>query len=502
MSRLRQRAYSGIRWSSLLSAVNILGQIAQVAVLGFFLSAEDFGLKALAVFFTGFVTIFIDMGVSNLLIQKKDIEDAEIKTVFTLNIFFGMVVFIVFFFAAPLIGMLYREPRIVPILRLLAVNFITIPLGTIYLRILERDLDFRRSNIIKMAGVIVNIIISIVLAIIGFRVYSIIWGIVISEALKTLLFILLGQKRWKIAFGIKREFLKESFSFGIYQLGGRVINYTSNNLDKLILGFFLGVEGLGYYSFAVSLIQQPVAKINPIINSVSFPLLSRIQDDQPRLRSAYLKIIDMISILNFPLVAGIAVLTPVVLPLVYGSRWLPAIPLIEILAVMVMIRAVANPIGSLALAKGKVRKIFFQNVMRIFLQVPILMLFSVFWHETGAAFGVSALQIATFIVGYFFLIRPILDIRFSDFLSRVNIALMFSLISFFAVRIVYSFFGIQVLSLKPISAESLLDMNKTVYILLTAGGFLVFVLIYLGAMFIFKKDSLKSIIGIISRKAE
>ena len=168
-------------------------------------------------------------------------------------------------------------------------------------------------------------------------------------------------------------------------MGEKAINYLGRNVDSLIIGRFLGAEVLGFYSLAVQLIKFPLSQFNPIITKVAFPTFSKIKEDEV-LRRGYLKVISMISTIVFPMMAGMFVVAPLFVEVVYGSTWLPAVDVIRILCIVGMFKAVGNPISSLLLSKGRADIGFYWNIV-VAVLMSVTSLIGVNWGIEGVALG-------------------------------------------------------------------------------------------------------------------
>ena len=167
-------------------------------------------------------------------------------------------------------------------------------------------------------------------------------------------------------------------------MGQRLLNYFSANIDYLITGRFLGPTQLGYYTLAYRLMMFPIWQVNPIFTNVAFPIFSWVQDDDRRLRAGYQRMIAYISLLTFPMYAGMFVLAEAFVRAVYGPAWLPAVPVIRIFCLLGILIVLGNPIGSLLLAKGKANWGFWLNVFS-FCGRSVSNLIGVQWGILGVA---------------------------------------------------------------------------------------------------------------------
>ena len=175
----------------------------------------------------------------------------------------------------------------------------------------------------------------------------------------------------------------------------------------MIIGSLLGADALGFYNLAWNLIIQPISRINPVLTRVAFPVFAKLQMDREALKSGYLKMLRLLATTNFAALFGIAAVAPNLVPVVFGERWLPVVPLIQILSLVALIRAVINPVGSLLLSKGRADLGFKWNLALLFSQGLGVVVGSSFGLR-GVASALLFLHVAYFFLSYKFLVAPLL----------------------------------------------------------------------------------------------
>jgi O-antigen/teichoic acid export membrane protein len=161
--------------------------------------------------------------------------------------------------------------------------------------------------------------------------------------------------------------LKGYLSFGLYQTGLSTLVFFTGQIDQLYIGIVLGPASLGYYAFAWNLVLQPMMKLNYVLTRVAFPLFARVQFDGERLQRGYLRLLWVVISINAPILFGFAATAPLMVPLVFGAKWLPAVAIVQILAFACVFISIMNPVDSLMLAKGRTDLGF---VWRLLLLVP------------------------------------------------------------------------------------------------------------------------------------
>lgn len=405
---LKQQAVSGVKWSGVSMVMITCLQFVSLAVLARLLSPSDFGLMGMIMVVIGFAQAFADMGISNAIIHRQDATKDELSSLYWLNIFAGITVFFIVCAFTPLVVALYNEPRLKNLIYLTAVIFLITPFGQQFQILLQKELKFKWLARIEITSSLANAIVSIPLAFAGMGVFSLIWGQLAGASLRALLLCYWGLNHWRPGMHFSRRDLKEYISFGFYQMGERTVNYFNSNLDYLLIGALLGAKSLGYYTLAYNLVLRPSSMINPAITKVAFPIFSKVQNNTDTLKKGYLKVIQLLSSVNFPIMVGLAVVAPVAVPVVFGEQWLPSIVLIQILTIVGLLQSTGNPVGSLLLAKGRADLGFKWNVTLMITQIPGLYIGAKFGGTVGVATAFAVLLGIYSIFNYIILIRTLI----------------------------------------------------------------------------------------------
>jgi O-antigen/teichoic acid export membrane protein len=359
--QLRPHAASGVKWLSVSGLGTSILQVIQLAVLARFLTPADFGLMAMVLVVIGVTQAFGDVGLSNIVVQKKTIRREELATLYWVNLVAGILITLVVAASAPFVAMFYLEPRVAEILPIAALTFLFASPGQQFQMLLQRDLRFREIAVGELSAAFTGTIVAVALAMDGRGIYSLVIGYLASTALRSFVFLRVGWNDWRPRIHFSFEELKEHLRFGLHQMGERVVNFVSANVDYIVVGRYLGSEILGAYAIAYQLVVIPLTRINPILNRVAFPLFARKQDDDGALRLGYLEVTKFLSLIVGPLLVGLAIVAPVAVPVVLGDGWQLTTGLIPILAVVGMLKAVGNPSGSVFLAKGRADIGFYWN---------------------------------------------------------------------------------------------------------------------------------------------
>jgi O-antigen/teichoic acid export membrane protein len=425
---LKQKTTMGVKWSA-VSAITVASlQFLTLAILAKLLSPSDFGLLGMIMVVTGFARLFADMGISNAIIYWQDATAEELSSLYWINIMAGMGVFLIIWASTPIIVDFYHEPRLENLIFWAALAFLITPFGQQFQILLQKGLQFDHLAKIDMCASLFNSVVSILLAVSGCGIFSIIYGQLSGTSLRVILLFCLGWKHWRPHLYFSLHGLKKYLNFGLFQVGDKTANYINQNIDYIIIGSLMGTESLGYYTFAYNLIIRPSAMINPIVTKVAFPVFSKIQNDIPRLRKSLLKIIKILSIVNFPILLGVNAIAPAAVPMLFGEQWRPSVILIQILSIVALLRSTGNPLGSLLLAMGKADWSFKWNVMVMFTQIPGIYIGAKLGGMIGVACAFVLLQIIYKIVTYPVILRKLLGPFLGEYVSSMWPALWTSMV--------------------------------------------------------------------------
>lgn len=392
-------------------------QFLTLAVLARYLSPYDFGLMGMIMVVIGLAQAFADMGISNGIIYRQNATRDQLSSLYWLNIMAGFIVFCVVCASTPMVVILFKEPRLPNLLYLTALIFLITPIGQQFQILLQKNLRFNAMAKIEMMTALSNSAVSIVAAIAGLGVYSLIFGQLAGTITRILFLCLLCWQTWRPSFHFSRKDLKGYVSFGLYQMGERLVNYLSAHMDYIIIGRFLGPAALGFYTLAFQLVTFPLTKVNPVITKVMFPIFSIIQSDHESFRKGYIKVINFIALISFPLLTGMLIVAPEFIVLFFGEKWTTTVPVLQILCLVGLFKSLSNPVGAVLLAKGRADIGFYWNVFTMIV-VSITVVIGVYWGINGVAFALLLLQIPLF-----FIIQPIvnklIDMRMKQYLRAL-----------------------------------------------------------------------------------
>lgn len=437
---LKTDTLSGIKWTSTSAIVMAALLFFQQIILAYFLTKGEYGSMAILLVIIGFVNIFIDMGVSNAIIYKQDITHSQLSSLYWVNVFTGILFFIIISLASPFIVMFYSKVQIQPLhIIIISISFLITAFARQFRVILQKELLFKTISIIEIIAISISFGICIFMAWYGYGIYSIVIATVVNSLVQALLLIYKGMQIHKPALTFNRKEIKELLNFGRFQMGEKIINYFNQQLDVLLIGKIFGDSTLGVYSIAKTLVMAPIQLINPIITKVTFPVMSKVQDNDIVLKGIFLKTLNYLSSINFPIYTSLFILSQPVIFIIYGTKWADAAIILQLLSIAFLIRSYGNPAGSLLLAKGKANIGFYWN-LALLLVNPLFVYIGSFWGLNGICISLIAMFIVLYFPAYIFLIKPLIPVNFMEysinFIKPLTLSLIAGILSFFWVYVV------------------------------------------------------------------
>ena len=353
---LREQTITGLGWSGISQ---ILRQFLTIGIgisLARILLPADFGLIALVSVFTRFAGVLGDFGFSSALIQRKKVSEDHFSSVFWCNLLLGVGITIVLILLAPSIAVFFEKPELQSLAILASLNFSLTPLSAVHRARLRRELSFRSLGIIDVAGVIAAGGTGIVMAKLGYGV----WSLVAMELAGTMAIVITSfwVTRWIPQCRFKLQALGDLSKFSLNMIGTNIFNYWIRNLDNLLIGKFLGETQLGLYSRAYSLMFMPISQISEVLRNVMFPSLSRVGNEIDRVRAIYLRSTAAIWFISAPAMVGLFAVSPHAIPFLLGDKWLPIIPIFQLLCLLGAAQSVLSTVGWIYLSQGRTDLMF------------------------------------------------------------------------------------------------------------------------------------------------
>ena len=344
---VRRELASGVFYTSIAKYAGIVVTLVVTGILSRLFTPEQFGVVNIATVVIAFFAIFSDLGIGPAVIQHKDLDRHDLGGIFSLSVWSGAVMALLFFAAAGTIASLYGDSQV-----------------------LRNVLRFRfaamRSLTVQIAGGTA----AIAAAYAGAGIYA----LTINPVFSSLMLLAINYRQNPLPLRLRpgRKALGKVFSFSAYQFSFQLINYFSRNLDKLLMGRYMSLSQLGYYDKSYRLMMLPLQNIAYVISPVMHPIFSEMQHDLKQLGASYLKVVRLLAFIGLPLSAVLFFTAQELVLIIFGDQWEPSVPVFRILALSVGIQIVMSTSGSIFQAANATRMLFLCGVFSAALNVAAI----------------------------------------------------------------------------------------------------------------------------------
>ncbi|MDE5882802.1 MAG: lipopolysaccharide biosynthesis protein [Muribaculaceae bacterium] len=394
MGELRKKALKGVFWSSIDKVcVKAVAFIVSI-VIARILSPADYGIIGMILVFITIANIFINSGISQALVQRKNRTATDMATAFYFNVSVALICYIILFFTAPYIAEFYEVIILTPVLRILGLNIIVSSFATVQRANLLVLLDFRSLAIVNIVGVLVSSVIGIWMAYAGYGVWALVGQQMSSIVASTVMFWISGK--WHPTARFSMHSFKILWSFGSKLLATGLVATTLREVYTVAIGKVYRSSELGFYTRAVQTSDMVAMTTNDVINAVTFPILSSLQDDRSKLIEVYRRMLGMTAFCIFPIMIGLAVVASPFISLLLTDKWLPTVPLLQWLCVARMFTPISSLNMNILNAIG--RSDLFMKVD--FAKIPLIVLAMVITIPMGVEAIVIG-NVVTTIISYF-----------------------------------------------------------------------------------------------------
>lgn len=452
-------------------AVNIL--------LARLLTPEDFGIIGMIMVFIALSEVFVDGGFASALIQKKAPTNADYSTVFYWNLFISLLLFILLFITAPFIERFYEMSNLTLILRVQGIILIINAFNIIQFNQLRKKLRFRELANVALIATLIGAIIGVIMAYLGYGVWSLVVKL-LATSFFTTVFLWLKSK-WIPSLVFSKRSFKDLFGYGAFILLTSLVDKIYNNIQQLIIGKVFSAGDLGYFTQAKKMEDIPVRGLSAVVNQVTFPVFSELQDDIERMKRGISKSLKAITFINFPMMVLLIVIAEPLILILLTDKWEASIPYFQILCIAGMIWTVLTTNTNIFKALGRSDMYFYVQFGKRVVGVLTILI--------GLRFGIFGMLYAVAINAYlFFFINAYYSSKLTGYriMHQIkDIGPQYILAVF--VGIITHFVGTY--------------MSVNVYVDLVILS-LVYLILYLGLALLFKIEGCKTFLDIILSKVK
>ena len=344
----------------------------------------------MAALFINFASTLNDLGIPAAIVQRPQIDQRVLSSLFWLNLLFSTTVTLVIIAIAPVAAVFFREPAVRAILQVLAFAFLIAGFGGVQHALFYREMNLRPPAMAQVISSVAALAVGVVMALKGMGVWSLVGSSLTGRAMDTVLMWVLHP--WRPSFAMNWVDCRPVLRFGLNLSGFGIVNYFSRNADNLIIGRALGPASLGFYQNSYSLMYYPQQTLTSTTSNALLAALSKTQNDKSRFRQALLHLAAAFSFALFPLMLGMAVTADLIVRVVLGPQWGPAAPLLAILAVAGLLQSCSAPTGQIYVPTGNTSLLFRWSLVTSGTTV-LGFLAGVHWGTIGVATAFAVVQI-------------------------------------------------------------------------------------------------------------
>ena len=476
---LKRKAAISLVWTFTQQFGNQLIGFIVSLVLARILLPEEFGLVGMIAVVVAIGNALLDGGLTKSLIRDTTCEEADFSTVFFFNVIAGLLLYGLIFVLAPFIADFYGQAILISIIRVYCLSIVITSFSAVQLARLTRKMNFKAQAVIAIPAALIGGVIGICLAYNGYGVWSLVWSSIIASLVSTIQ--MWWYSDWKPKLIFHRSSFSKHFNYGYKLTLSDLLNRIFNNIFLIVIGKYFSAAQVGFYTRAETMKRLPVNNISRALDKVTFPLFVSIQDDEARLRRVYKKLMLMVVFVISPVLIFLAVLAEPVFIFLFTAKWLPAVPYFQILCVTGILFPLHSYNLSILNVKGR-SDLFLklEVIKKIIIVITIIV---------AIPFGIIALLYGQVIISILaFFVNAHYTSRFISYTGWEQIKDVLPIISL-AV-----FGGIAIFFL-----DHFIMQEQAYFYRIVAGG-VVGSLIYLGAAFLTRLNSLFELFNLILKR--
>lgn len=331
---LKNKAVKGIAWKS----INTFGKLGVSFIVSIILARKlmpaDYGAIAMIAVFTSVLDIFTDGGLTAAIVRKENRTETDKCTLFYYNLVASYIIYFIIFTAAPFIANFYQMPILCKLTRVMSLGLLINPFASIQSIHFTINIDFKTPAYISLSCTVISAIIAIWMAYNGYGVWALTVPTLFTSVIGTIVKIIIV--RWYPRSRFSWDSFKELFGFSSKLLGVEIINRIYNNITPLIVGKFFSPAQLGLYEKAKGWPSLPSETFTGVLQGVTFPVLSKMQDDTERLAANYRRIIKLSAFIVFPIVIGLAAVAKPMTIVLVTEKWIDSVLLMQLICFSMM----------------------------------------------------------------------------------------------------------------------------------------------------------------------
>lgn len=438
---LKQNTISGFIWTSAGTIGNGLVSFLVTIILARILLPYDFALIELLVIFVAVSNVIVDSGFSQAIIRDDNPSEEDLSSVFYFNIALSFTLYILLFFAAPYISDYFEAPELTLLSRVVFLVIIFNSFSIIQNATLNRNLNFAAVNKSSVIGSFLAGGISILLAFLGFGIWALVANMVLLPFFRSI--VLWYQSNWRPKKIFSFLSIKKYFAFGGFLMLQGIIDTIVTNITSFIIGKVYTKNDLGYYSQGGKLNGYIVNPLSSIISKVTYPILSKVKNEEERLKDIYSKVMGVVIFTVLPFSIFLCVNSENTIVFIFGEKWKPAAIYLSLFAVFGMFTPLQHVCMNIIMVKGKTKTLFYFA----FIKQAVRLIIIIITIPMGVLAIASANIITSVIASVFYIVLGMYYLNYSviDFLKDIYKTIISGVL--LAIMIFVSFYFLKELNI-------------------------------------------------------
>ncbi len=436
---LYPRVVHGGIWVFTLRITQQFFGLIRIVILARILSPKDFGLMGIALLTMATLETFSQTGFQQALIQKKENIEAYLNSAWTVLILRGVILFGILYLIAPYAAMFFDAPEARLIVQVIGISALLQAFTNIGIIYFQKEIEFNKQFVYESVGTLADFIVAVSAVFILRNVWALVLGLIAGSAARCFVSYVIHPYRPRLSSDLGKA--RELWSlFGKWVLGSSTLIFLIIQGDDIFVGKLLGATALGFYQMAYRISNMPATEITHVISQVTFPAYSKLQDDLPKLREAYLKVLQLTAFLSFPIAGLILILAPDFTRMFLGEKWMPMVPAMRILCIFGVTRALNGTAGSIFQALGKPLILAKVSFIQFLFLAAIIYPFASIGKLVGVSWAVTLASLICFILAFTEVLKiineskkSILRVIFPSLLATVTIICLICLLKIIAL---------------------------------------------------------------------
>lgn len=404
---LKAKAVSGFFWTSAGTLGNGLVSFLVTIILARILGPRDFALIALLTIFVAVSNVIIDSGFSQAIIRDDNPSQKDLSSVFFFNIIISFALYFVLFFCSPFIANYFDAPELVSLSRVVFFVIIFNSFTIIQNATLTRDLNFAAVSKSSVIGAFLAGIISVVMAFTNCGIWALVANMVLLPFFRGIF--LWVQSKWKPSLHFSLISIKRYFNFSVFLIIQGLIDVLVTNIVSLLIGKVYTKNDLGYYSQGGKLNNYVVSPLVSVVRKVTYPILSKLKNNEDDLRNGYMQVINIMLFIFIPMQFFTIITAENFVVFFFGEKWIKAGPYLMMFAISALFYPLQELCINIFLVKGKTKKNLIISLTRQLLRVLSVVIFV----NTNVLFFACVFTFAGAIGSLIFILEGFREIKYS-----------------------------------------------------------------------------------------